>query len=73
VIGLQVGTLMGGAVTVETVFNYPGVGYLIYTAISTRDYPLLQFAVLLISVIFVLINIVVDAMYSWVDPRVHYQ
>jgi peptide/nickel transport system permease protein len=73
VIGLQVGALMGGTVVTESVFNYPGVGMLIYTAIGTRDYPVIQYAVLFISAMFVVLNIVVDALYSWIDPRVHYQ
>lgn len=73
VVGLQIGALMGGTVVTETVFNYPGVGFLVYTAINTRDYPLLQYTVLITSAIFVVINIAVDAMYTWIDPRIRYQ
>lgn len=73
VMGIQVGALLGGAVTTETVFNYPGLGFMVFTAISARDYPLLQYSILLASAGFVIINLLVDAMYSWVDPRVHYQ
>lgn len=70
VMGLQFGTLLGGAVLVETVFTWPGIGRLMVDSILTRDYPVVQGAVLLLAVTFVLINIVVDVMYAFLDPRI---
>ena len=69
VIGLQFGALIGGAVLTETVFGIPGLGRLMVTAIEGRDYPLVRGAVLLGTVVFVLINLIVDVLYKWVDPR----
>lgn len=68
--GLQLGTLLGGAVIAETVFAWPGVGALTVEAINARDYPLLQGCVLLIAVIYVLVNGLTDLAYGWIDPRV---
>jgi peptide/nickel transport system permease protein len=70
VIGLQAGQLLGGAVIVETVFAWPGVGRLLVDAIANRDYPLVQAAVIFITVGFILINFIVDLSYGWLDPRV---
>jgi ABC-type dipeptide/oligopeptide/nickel transport system permease component len=70
VMGLQFGTLLGGAVLVETVFTWPGIGRLMVDSILTRDYPVVQGAVLLLAVTFVLINIVVDVIYAFLDPRI---
>jgi len=72
VIGLQFGTLLGGAVVVETVFSWPGVGTTAVTAIGARDYSLVQAVVLLVSIFFVLINLVVDMLYALIDPRIRY-
>jgi peptide/nickel transport system permease protein len=72
VVGLQVGLLLGGAVLTETVFSWPGVGLQLYRAISTRDFPLIQGSVLLIAVTFVFINLLVDVLYAWLDPRIRY-
>lgn len=72
IIGLQLGYLLGGAVLTETVFNWPGIGTLLVSAISSRDYPIVQGVVLFISVLFVAINIFVDILYAWLDPRVRY-
>ncbi len=72
VVGLQVGLLLGGAVLTETVFSWPGVGLQLYRAISTRDIPLIQGSVLLIAVTFVFINLLVDVLYAWLDPRIRY-
>jgi ABC-type dipeptide/oligopeptide/nickel transport system permease component len=69
-IGLQYGVLLGGAVVTETIFSLPGVGRLVVTSISQRDYPVIQGAILMIAVIFVLINLVVDVVCAWLDPRV---
>jgi peptide/nickel transport system permease protein len=72
VVGLQLGSLLGGAVITETVFAWPGVGTVLFTAINARDYPLIQASVLLLSVFFVLINLAVDLLYAYVDPRVRH-
>ena len=72
VLGLQLGTLLGGAVITETIFAWPGVGTLIYTAINARDYPLIQTSVLMLSVFFVVINLAVDLLYAYIDPRIHH-
>jgi ABC-type dipeptide/oligopeptide/nickel transport system permease component len=72
VIGLQIGYLLSGAVLTETVFNRPGIGTLLVGAISSRDYPVVQGLVLFISVVFVLINLLVDVVYAWLDPRIRY-
>jgi len=72
VMGLQFGTLLGGAVLTETVFSWPGVGRLMVDSILARDYPVVQGAVLLLAVFFVLINLVVDVIYAFLDPRISY-
>ncbi len=72
VVGLQLGALLSGAVIVETVFSWPGIGTVIFTAINARDYPLIQTSVLLVSVFFVVINLLVDLMYGYLDPRLRY-
>jgi len=72
VIGLQFGTLLGGAVLTETVFAWPGIGRLLVEAIGFRDYPVIQGAILVITVGFVLTNLLVDVLYAYLDPRVHY-
>ena len=70
VIGLQIGNLLGGAVIVETVFGWPGIGRLLVDAISQRDYPLVQATILLITATFILINLLVDLSYGYLDPRI---
>lgn len=72
VLGLQFGTLLGGAVLTETVFAWPGMGRLIVEAIFARDYPLVQGGVLLAASAFVFVNLAVDLLYSLIDPRVRY-
>jgi peptide/nickel transport system permease protein len=69
-VGLQLGGLLGGAVITETVFAWPGVGSLLVEAIQSRDYPVVQACVLLISLVYVLVNTLTDLVYLWVDPRV---
>jgi peptide/nickel transport system permease protein len=69
-IGLQFGMLFGGAVVTEMVFSWPGIGRLVVLAIYNRDYPLVQGAVIFISAMFVTMNLVVDLLYSYLDPRV---
>ena len=70
VLGLQMGTLIGGAVITETVFNWPGLGLRLIDALDARDWPLMQGIIVFIAVAFVTINIGVDALYSALDPRV---
>ncbi|MGM0718458.1 MAG: ABC transporter permease [Halobacteriota archaeon] len=70
VVGLQVGTLLGGAVITETVFNWPGLGLRLIDALDARDWPLMQGIIVFIGIAFVAINIFVDALYSYLDPRV---
>jgi peptide/nickel transport system permease protein len=72
VVGLQYGFLLGGAVVTETIFAWPGVGRLAMTSILQRDYPVVQGCVLLVAVLFVLINLAVDLLYAWLDPRIRY-
>lgn len=69
-LGLQLGYLIGGSVLVETVFTWPGTGFLLNKAILTRDIPLLQGTILVLATVFVLINLVVDLIQSLVDPRI---
>jgi peptide/nickel transport system permease protein len=72
VIGLNVGSLLGGAILTETIFAWPGVGRLVVDAIFARDYPLVQGAVLVIALIFVVVNLLVDLSYAYLDPRIRY-
>lgn len=69
-VGMQLGALLGGAVITETVFAWPGLGTLLVESIQQRDYPVVQGCVLLISLVFVSVNLVVDLVYLWLDPRV---
>ncbi|MCZ2260252.1 ABC transporter permease [Sporosarcina sp. G11-34] len=73
IIGLQMGMLLGGAILTETIFAWPGVGRYIYDAISYRDYPVIQSGILVIAFFFVMINLVVDLLYSLIDPRIKYE
>ncbi len=72
VVGLQFGHLIGASVIVETVFAWPGVGWLLFSAITLRDLPLVRATVLVISVFFVVINLIVDILYTFIDPRIRY-
>jgi peptide/nickel transport system permease protein len=72
VVGLQVGFLLGGAVVVEEVFAWPGLGKLLISAVYTRDFPIVQGASLVIALFFVLVNLVLDLVYSVLDPRIRY-
>jgi ABC-type dipeptide/oligopeptide/nickel transport system permease component len=69
-IGLQFGFLIGGAIIVETIFAWPGVGRLILQAVGVKDFPVIQAAVTILAVIFVLLNLIVDIAYTYLDPRV---
>lgn len=73
VVGLQTGLLLGGAVLTETIFAWPGIGKYLYDAISNRDYPVIQSGILIIALIFFLVNLVVDLLYSYIDPRIRYR
>lgn len=70
VVGLEFGTLLGGAVITETVFSFPGIGRLLVSAILARDYNVVQACVVVIAAAFVIINLVVDLVYAYLDPRV---
>jgi peptide/nickel transport system permease protein len=72
VMGVQVGYLLGGAVVVELIFGLPGIGWMILNGIYQRDYPLVQGGVLFVAVVFVLINLLVDVTYAYLDPRIRY-
>lgn len=72
VIGLQLGSLLGGAVLTETVFSWPGVGKYAVDAILASDYPVVQGTVMMMAVIFVLVNLIVDIIYAFIDPRIKY-
>ncbi len=73
VVGVQAGYLLGGAVLTETVFAWPGVGTLMVQGILARDFPLVQGCVLVVALAFVLINLAVDLLYAWLDPRIRYE
>jgi peptide/nickel transport system permease protein len=72
IVGLMVANFIGGAVVTEAVFTYPGLGRLLIQAISTRDYPLIQGCIVIILVLYILINLIVDVLYAYVDPRIDY-
>lgn len=71
--GLQFGFLLGGSIVVEKVFNWPGMGRLLVDAVDMRDYPVIQACVLLFSVEFIVINLIVDVIYGWVNPAIRYK
>jgi ABC-type dipeptide/oligopeptide/nickel transport system permease component len=73
VVGLEFGYLLAGAVVTETVFAYPGVGRLLVQAIEFRDYPVIQGSLLLLALQFALVNLVVDVLYAFSDPRISYE
>ncbi len=73
VVGLQFGALLAGAVITETVFSWPGIGRLLVDSIRARDYPVVQGSVLLIAVTFIFVNLVVDLVYGFIDPRIRYE
>lgn len=71
-VGLELGILLGGTVVTEAVFAWPGVGFLVVDAISNQDYPVVQAAVALLAFVFVGVNLAVDILYAWLDPRISY-
>ncbi|RKZ50086.1 MAG: glutathione ABC transporter permease GsiC [Gammaproteobacteria bacterium] len=70
ILGMQLGALLAGAVITETVFSWPGIGQLTIDAIQKRDYPVIQSCVLLISLCYVVVNLLTDLAYAWLDPRI---
>lgn len=72
ILGLEFGGLLAGAVVTETVFAYPGVGLLLINSINNRDFPIVQAALLLFALQFVLVNLIVDVIYARIDPRINY-
>ena len=73
VLGLEIGALLGGALVTETVFAWPGVGRLTIEAIYARDYPLVQGVITFLVLIFVIVNLIVDISYAFLDPRIRLQ
>jgi peptide/nickel transport system permease protein len=72
IVGLEAGYLLAGAVLVETVFAWPGLGALLVTSILKRDFPLVQGGVMLIALVYVLVNLATDVAYAYLDPRIRY-
>jgi peptide/nickel transport system permease protein len=72
VMGVQVGLLLSGAVVIEQIYGLPGIGWMILNGIYQRDYTLVQGGVLFVAVAFVLVNLVVDLFYAYLDPRIRY-
>ncbi len=72
VVGMTLGQLLGGAVITETVFSLPGIGQLVITAIKNRDYPMVQGVIMFIAMTYVCVNLLVDILYGWLDPRIKY-
>lgn len=70
VVGLQIGGLLSGAIITEAVFSWPGIGSLLLDGIQSRDYPLVQGCVLVVALIYVVVNLLTDIVYAWLDPRV---
>lgn len=72
-VGLQLGSLLGGTVVLESIFSLPGLGSLIYETVNNRDYPVVQACVLVFGGMFILVNMLVDIAYGWVDPRIRHR
>lgn len=70
VMGVRIGSLLGGAIIIEVVFSWPGIGRLVVEAIQARDFPVVQGAVLILALMFVLVNLATDILQAWLDPRV---
>lgn len=70
ILGLQFGVLLAGAIITETIFSWPGLGRLVVQGIQSRDYPLVQGCILVISMTYVMVNLLTDLVYGWVDPRI---
>ncbi len=72
VIGLQTGALLSGAILTESIFSWPGIGRWLYDEIQLRDYPVIQGAILFIALIYIVVNLIVDLSYAYLDPRIRY-
>ena len=70
--GLQFGVVLGGSVVIETIFSIPGLGAWVVTAVSNRDYQIIQAAAVIFALWFLTITLVTDVLYAWVDPRIRY-
>jgi len=73
ILGLQCGAVLTGTIITETIFAWPGVGRLLIQAINFRDYPLVQGCILFIALTYVIVNLLVDLAYGWLDPRIRYE
>ena len=71
-VGLQLPVLIGGAVVVEHIFNLPGIGSLVVTTLAQRDYTILSALNLMIAALVLLVNVIIDISYAWLDPRIQY-
>jgi len=71
--GLVLGSFLNGSVVVETVFAWPGLGKMTMDAVTSRDFPVVQGAVIMIAIFFITINLVVDVLYAFLDPRIRYR
>jgi ABC-type dipeptide/oligopeptide/nickel transport system permease component len=72
ILGLQFGAMLAGTVVTETVFSRPGLGRLVVNAILWKDYPLVQGIILFIATTYVVVNLIIDVCYAWLDPRIRY-
>jgi len=72
IVGLQFGALLGGVIIIEIIFSWPGIGQLLIPAIMRRDYPLVQGCILFIAVVYIFVNLIVDIIYAYIDPRIKY-
>jgi peptide/nickel transport system permease protein len=72
VIALEFGYLLGGAILTETIFAWPGVGRWLFLAVQARDFPVVQGGVLLLATVFLVVNLIADLLYAWLDPRIRY-
>ncbi|MEO0852747.1 MAG: ABC transporter permease [Cyanobacteria bacterium J06648_11] len=73
IVGLEFGTMLGGAILTETIFSWPGIGKWIYEGILQRDYPVVQGGVVFVAFVFVLVNLIVDISYAFLDPRIQFK
>ena len=73
VMGIQFGALLGGAIIIETIFAFPGIGTMMLTAVNQRDYPVVQGVTLVVAIAFTLSNLLVDVLYTWLNPRIRYE
>jgi peptide/nickel transport system permease protein len=73
VVGLQFGALLTGAIITEQIFSWPGLGRLLITSITTRDYPQVQASIMVIALTYIAVNLITDVLYAWADPRIQYK